>query len=256
MSLYVETLGSGPDLVMIHGWGMHGGVWQPVRDTLSQHFRLHLVDLPGFGHSADTSNRTVAGLAQAVAEIAPDSCRVCGWSLGGQVALQWALARPQQVQRLVLVSTTPKFIQTDDWQPAISLPVFHQFADSIQADYQPGMLRFLSLQAQGGESTREIIRDLREHFFRRPAPSPLALAAGLDMLLYSDMRAQAVALSMPTLVIHGERDRIAPPDAGRWLATHIPHARLALQGKASHAPFLSHPAWFKQQLTGFCHEQH
>jgi pimeloyl-[acyl-carrier protein] methyl ester esterase len=118
------------------------------------------------------------------------------------------------------------------------------------------MLRFLSLQAQGGESTREIIRDLREHFFRRPAPSPLALAAGLDMLLYSDMRAQAVALSMPTLVIHGERDRIAPPDAGRWLATHIPHARLALQGKASHAPFLSHPAWFKQQLTGFCHEQH
>lgn len=256
MTLYVETLGQGRDLVMVHGWGMHGGVWRPIVQALARQFRLHLVDLPGFGHSPVIQPYGVRELAAAVAAVAPPQTLVCGWSLGGQVALQWALDQPQQVSRLILLSATPKFIQSEDWQPGISLPTFHQFAADIQADYQPAMTRFLSLQAQGGDSAREIIRDLREHFFRRPAPSPSALKAGLEILLHADMRQQMADISMPTLVMHGERDRVVPPGAGRWLAEHIPHARLAMQDNASHAPFLSHPEWFNQQLTEFCHEQH
>lgn len=253
MSLHVETLGHGPDLVMVHGWGMHGGVWRPIVPALAKHFRLHLVDLPGFGHSPVIQPYAVRELAAAVAAVAPPQTLVCGWSLGGQVALQWALDKPQQISKLVLLSATPKFIQSADWEPGISLPTFHQFADDIQRDYQPAMTRFLSLQAQGGEAAREIIRGLREHFFRRPAPSPQALRAGLDILLHSDLRQQATTLGMPTLVMHGARDRVAPPGAGCWLAQHIPQAELAVQENASHAPFLSHPAWFVEQLFRFCH---
>jgi pimeloyl-[acyl-carrier protein] methyl ester esterase len=47
MSLHVETVGSGDDVVLIHGWGMHGGVWSDVRDALAAHYRVHVVDLPG-----------------------------------------------------------------------------------------------------------------------------------------------------------------------------------------------------------------
>ena len=49
--VYVETLGEGPDLVLLHGWAMHSGIWGSVRSQLAQYFRLHLVDLPGHGVS-------------------------------------------------------------------------------------------------------------------------------------------------------------------------------------------------------------
>ena len=53
MSLHVESFGAdcGPELVLLHGWAMHSGVWRGVRDGLAEHFHLHLVDLPGHGFS-------------------------------------------------------------------------------------------------------------------------------------------------------------------------------------------------------------
>ena len=47
----VERFGQGPDLVLLHGWGMNGAVWHGIAQELAAHYRLHLVDLPGFGNS-------------------------------------------------------------------------------------------------------------------------------------------------------------------------------------------------------------
>lgn len=47
--LHIESLGHGPDLVLLHGWAMHSGIWSGVQDQLARQFRLHLVDLPGMG---------------------------------------------------------------------------------------------------------------------------------------------------------------------------------------------------------------
>jgi pimeloyl-[acyl-carrier protein] methyl ester esterase len=51
MALHVETFGSGPDLVLLHGWGMHGGVWGDFALRLAEHHRVHAIDLPGHGYS-------------------------------------------------------------------------------------------------------------------------------------------------------------------------------------------------------------
>lgn len=252
MNLHIETLGHGADLVMLHGWGMHGGVWNPVKLQLAEHFRLHLVDLPGFGHSAAQmlAPYTMQALVDVVSRQVPDRVRLCGWSFGGQVAMLWAQQHPQQLEKLVLASTTPTFVNGKDWDRGIKQDVFDQFANSIQADYQPAMTRFLSLQAQGGEDSRETVRELREHFFMRQAPSPAALAAGLVLLQNNDLRQEVARIKLPTLVMHGERDRVVPPAAGHWLAERM-GARLALHNKASHAPFLSHPDWFTQTLLEY-----
>ena len=55
MSLRVDTIGSGPPLVLLHGWAMHGGVFAPLVERLSSRFALHLVDLPGHGRSRDSA---------------------------------------------------------------------------------------------------------------------------------------------------------------------------------------------------------
>lgn len=83
MRLHTESIGTGPDLVLLHGWAMHSGVWNGVRERLARHFRLFLVDLPGHGFSPACEPGTLERVVEMISDILPPSCMVCGWSLGG-----------------------------------------------------------------------------------------------------------------------------------------------------------------------------
>ena len=114
--MHVKVMGAGPDLVLLHGWAMHSGIWACVCEQLAQNFRLHLVDLPGHGLSSAGESGSLQDMVEMVAEILRDNCVVAGWSLGGQVAIELALQKPMQVEKLVLIATTPCFIKREDWQ--------------------------------------------------------------------------------------------------------------------------------------------
>lgn len=251
MSLHVETIGSGDDVVLIHGWGMHGGVWSDVRDALAARYRVHVVDLPGMGWSKACSPYDLQHLADVIAMELPERVAVFGWSLGGQVAMRLALDYPQRVEKLVLIGATPRFVNGPDWQSGVSSEVFNLFASQAAADYHDTMTRFLGLQAFGGESSRVLMRELRERFFARPVPHSAVLQGALRILLESDLRSELPDLRQPTLLIHGNRDTLAPVDASRWMAAHLPHARLRVIEGASHAPFLSHPTTFMSEALQF-----
>ena len=90
-NIYVETIGTGPNLVLIHGWGMSGAVWQPLVKKLSKSFTLHIVDLPGMGLSRPIEPFHLHAAAEKVAEILPANADVVGLSLGAQVAMRIAL---------------------------------------------------------------------------------------------------------------------------------------------------------------------
>ncbi len=128
MALHVERHGSGPDLVLLHGWGLHGGVWSALAARLATSFRVHVVDLPGHGGSRDALLAGLDGLVDAVAEVTPVGARVCGWSLGGLAALRLAARHPAQVAALALVSTTPCFVRRDDWPHAMAPETLADFA--------------------------------------------------------------------------------------------------------------------------------
>lgn len=251
MTIYVETAGAGRDLVLLHGWGMHGGVWDPVKALLAKHFRLHIIDMPAFGYSANAmpSPYTMQILVEQMAEVVPKKIHLCGWSFGGQVAMQWAKQRPEQLETLILVSTTPRYLNTPDWSNGIEEQIFNRFAYGIQSDYQPAMTRFLALQAQGGDDTLTTVRELKRHFFQRQPPSVAALAAGLALLQDNDLRSDVPGIRAPTIIFHGARDRVVPIAAGLWLQAQMDSV-MEVQQNASHAPFLSHPGWFADTLIG------
>lgn len=253
MSLHVETLGRGQDLVLLHGWGMHGGVWRGVCDALAGDFRLHLIDLPGMGHSVPCVPYTLEHLASKVEAQLPDAAALCGWSFGGEVAMRLALDFPERVRRLVLVGSTPCFVNTADWHHGIAAEVFSAFAAQVAADYHPSMGRFLGLQAFGGESSRTQMRELREQFSARPAPAPEVLQQALKILLETDLRDQISSLKLPVQIIHGNRDTLAPVAVAHWMADHFSQATLNVISGASHAPFLSHPTAFVDAISGFLH---
>jgi len=254
MSIYYEQSGYGPDVVLVHGWGSHGGVWADIARELSMDFRVTVPDLPGHGRSRDylPPAYTPEALAEETGRGLSGPAVWVGWSMGGLVALAAAQRRPQAVTRLVLVGATPKYVQSTDWPHALSPMVLEQFARNLEQDYVGTLERFLTLQMAAGED-RAVLRRLRDEMFRYGEPPTAALQAGLRLLKEEDRRAMLSQVATPALVIHGGRDRLAPVGAARFLAEPLPRARLEIVAGAGHAPFLSHPALFLEKLKGFIH---
>jgi len=255
MSLHVESAGSGPPLVLLHGWAMHSGLWMPVLPRLVSRFRVHLIDLPGHGHSAPIAPCTLAGIAAAVAAHCaslPEPPTVLGWSLGGAVALQWALDEPDAVAKLILVSTTPCFVARDDWPHAMSAETLRRFGDELSASYQSTLRRFVTLQLQGSERARDLLAELRAQLGARGTPTQQGLEDALAALTAIDLRPRVGTIKQPALVVTGESDTLVPAAAGAWLGATLPAGRLASIAGAAHAPFLSHPETFFAALEAFC----
>ncbi|MGY3932024.1 carboxylesterase BioH [Aeromonas encheleia] len=252
MSISVERFGQGPDLVLLHGWGMNGAVWHGIAQQLADHYRVHLVDLPGFGNSPlnDGSDYSLSWLAELVASVLPERCHLLGWSLGGLVASQLALTHPERVQSLITVASSPCFMARDEW-PGIAPKVLAGFNQMLAGDFKQTIERFLAIQAMGSEHARDDIRQLRHWLAERPVPQLAALEAGLCLLADVDLRDELSALSLPWLRIYGRLDSLVPKAAIPLLDERYPHSRSLVLDKASHAPFISHPAQFIAMVREF-----
>ena len=256
MSLHVDTIGSGSPLVLIHGWGMHGGVWSDVAQRLSTDFSVHSVDLPGFGASAALPKTDLDSLVQSLSERFVEPVNVCGWSLGGQVAMHWAAREPAKVSKLIVVTSTPCFTERDDWLFGLPADVLQKFAAELEQNHTTTLRRFISLQLRGSENERELLTKLREQLLSHGEPDMNALRGGLEILRDADQRREVAGIEQQTLVIAGQRDKLTPPEASYYLAQVMPNSRVVEIEGAAHAPFLSHPELFVEYVKDFFHEKH
>ena len=277
--------GSGPDLALIHGWGLGSAAWTPVVAALAQRCRVHLIDLPGYGgpeslmdkrpshehcqqaheQSAleDTPCRTPSGeprspsdfieTGAALADSLPDGCILCGWSLGGMLALQAALLAPQRCSGLILVGSTPSFTQRADWPHAQPPALLDTFSDAISMDAGAALQRFIALLNQGDAQARVHGRAMLKQLLASELPATASLLDGLRWLRDVDLRARIPSIATPTLLIHGGRDPLMPLAAAQWLKNELPQARLEIFPNAAHAPFLADPERFTTLLSDFCH---
>ena len=241
MSLYFQHIGYGPDLVLLHGWGMNAAVWGPLLPGLSERFRLSIIELPGHGESAPAAMADLSEWAQLCLAVAPASAHWLGWSLGGQVALRAALSAPTRVSGLSLVAATPRFVQDRDWKCAMPVATFEQFAAALQDDPNATLSRFLALQVKGSEHARETLKLLRGELAQRPPASEAGLAQGLDLLLRNDLRVELKDLACPSHWLLGSRDTLVPAGLKERLPAYLPNAEIEEIHGAGHAPFLSHP---------------
>jgi pimeloyl-[acyl-carrier protein] methyl ester esterase len=252
--LHVDVTGSGAPLLLIHGWGMHGGVWEDVAQKLAAGFRVHRIDLPGYGKSSVDNGFTLDSVADELSASFAGPLAVCGWSLGGQIALRWARRAPDTVQRLILVASTPCFAARENWEFGMAGEVLAKFAAELEQDYAATLRRFIALQLRGSENERQLLAQLRGSLFSRGEPDIGVLRAGLDILRDADLRDELKSVTQRTLVIAGEKDRLTPPQASYYLAQALPSARLVEVAGAAHAPFLSHPEIFVEQVKRFLYE--
>ncbi len=87
--MHIDVTGQGPDLVLIHGWALQGGVFAPLVQRLADQFTLHLVDLPGHGHSRDdTTPLRLPFVVSAIAAATPRRCGAAGrWAVCSRCTL-------------------------------------------------------------------------------------------------------------------------------------------------------------------------
>ena len=252
MNLTIDRCGDGPDLALIHGWGIGASAWDELLPLLTPNFRVHRIALHGYAPAAP-DDADFVDTAAAIAESLPPECTLCGWSLGALLALQAALLAPRRVGRLVLCGATPSFVDRDGWPQAQPPALLDRFDAALADDAAATLKRFIALFNQGDRQARAITRTLSKALAAEAPPDGATLARGLDWLRRVDLRAQLSAIAQPTLVIHGEADPLMPLAAAHWLAAALPDAQLEVFGGAAHAPFISDRERFARLLVDFCH---
>jgi 3-oxoadipate enol-lactonase len=240
--------GHGPPLVLLHCLGVDHHFWDFCAD-LAGDLTLLRYDLPGHGASAVPAARY--GIAELSAQLADilgrhkiDRAHVAGISLGGLIAQHFAASRPELVDRLVLIDTTPRY--TDELRAMWDERATTARTSGVAAMVD-GLLKIwfsADALARDGEGVRYVRETLA-----RSSGEGYALAC--EALKAADLRALTPKITAPTLVICGDDDIASFLDAARWLAASIPNAELAWIAGARHASVLEKPAEARRLMRDF-----
>lgn len=244
-----------PELVLLHGWGLHSVVWDPVVPALLAQFQITVIDLPGLGRSPmPGGDYDLDHVIAQLLRVAPARAVWMAWSLGGEIATAIAARHPERVSALTLVASNPCFVQRPDWPAAMPESVFRQFRDFFEEDRDGTLIRFLSLQCRGSERMKEDIRFLQEIIYLQGLPAPKALREGLRLLGDLDLRDDFARLTQPVQAILGASDYLVPAVLGDALKRLRPALDLAVISGSGHAPFLAQPELFLQAFRDFVRE--
>ncbi len=248
---HLKTVGKGHPLIMLHGWGWHSDVWQPLIPALEENFQLFLIDLPGFGKSPMlTSHYTLEAITSKIFDIIPTHAAWLGWSLGGMLAWWVAIHYPEKVDYLVTVASTPKFVSDINW-PGVAMPTLEKFSETLIENPQKTLQDFLTLQLRGSPKNHELFSELKNILLSTQQPTVSALQGGLELLRNTDLRKDIHQVTAPSLHIFGSHDTLVPPSIINILQPLLPNSRFEMIKRAGHMPFLSQPEVFLELLCQF-----
>lgn len=253
MSLFVEQKGAGPDLVLIHGWGAHGGIWSELTDILANTFRLTIIDLPGAGRSKPMKKTfTLENVIAEIKKVTPQSAIWLGWSLGALIVQSMAITDKTRVKKFILFGGSPCFARKNDWPCATEEKVLNDFGELLRSDAKKTLSRFLSLQMGNDPMAREVLRKQREQLFEYGEPDIPTLNEMLDVLKETDLRSSLNKITQPGLLFHGTRDTLAPIGAAEFMRDNLDITDLVSIENGGHIPFLTHTDLCVQKINEFC----
>ena len=231
-----EVRGDGAPLTLVHGLAYDRRGWGRLPDLLAERFRVVLVDNRGVGESdAPPGPYTVAQMAADVIGVLDDAgierTSVLGVSLGGYIAQQVALAAPERVERLVLVSTAPGGPKAHP-MPAATVEVFARYPTM---EREAGLRMFVenSLGARGVRELPDLVEEILRYRLER-APTVDAWRAQATAGATFDASERVGEISAPTLVVHGGADVVVDPRNAALLGELIPGARVEVVPDRGH----------------------
>jgi|SRR5271166_2188036 len=242
-----------PWLVLIQGMGLDRLGWEPVLRKLGRRFRLVLVDNRGVGHSdRPAGSFTVADMTGDIVAVLDAAgvrrAHVLGASLGGLVAQELAITRPERVDGLVLACTAP------GWPFTYPMPVasMRLMVTTGRMTAEAARRRHTenALSAGTVRDHPELVNRLLELQGSRPADAGVLPAQAAAGARYAGGLSKA-RIGARTLVLHGGADQVVDPRNGKLLASRIPGARLVTFPELGHLLFWEDPDGFADAVTSF-----
>lgn len=243
----VRELGTGPAVVLVHGFPLDGAMWSGVARALSTRFRVLKPDLPGRGATEVPAAgiEEYADFLQAIVDGVDGPVGVAGFSFGGYVTLALMRRRPGSVRALALVDTRAS--ADDDAGRAKRDETIASVRENGVAPLVEGMPpKLLSPESLGRHDLLERVQRIIAR--QKPESVEADLVAMRDR---PDASALLPSISVPTIVIVGERDALTPPADSEAMAAAIPGARLVTVPGAGHLTPMERPRAVSDPLTDF-----
>lgn len=240
--------------IFVHGWAMNSAVWDECIKQLPDWINVVLVDLPGHGSMAEVQAGTLDDYVQMLVPLVHRPVLWVGWSLGGLAVLRLAELYPQRVAAAMLVATNPCFVSQDGWDCAVDRSVFKQFATDLEKNQQKTIRRFLALQVKGIDDVMHVVRQLQQSIQSRGMASTQALSTGLGILLETDLRQTLKGIDRPLRWLLGAKDSLVPAELAIALNKEYAQQDVIVHPDASHAPFISQPEFFIEQLVSLAQQ--
>lgn len=259
--LHVKDMGSGPPVILIHGWPLTGDMWEfQTLALLEAGYRVITYDRRGFGqsgHPADgyTYDVFADDLAAVIDHLGVPSVALVGFSMGGgEVARYLGRHGSSKVSRAVLVSSVVPYMLKDDSNPdGVDGDVFEDMKKQIRKD-RFGFLKDFAKPFYGVGWVKSPVSDgiLDWSFLLAVMASPKATLDCVDAFGRTDFRPDLAAFDIPTLVIHGTGDKTVPIDpSGRAAAAGIAGAELIEYEGEPHGLFATASERLNADLIAF-----
>lgn len=243
-SLHVLDQGSGPPVVLLHSLTFHSAIWDAQAEALAADFRVVRVDLRGHGDTtwpapAELTLEQMADDVLAVMDALDlPAAAVGGLSLGGMVALRVAIARPERVRGLALLSTSG----------AVEDPPLRDFYHRVNAGSrgkpsdEPTVKMILSLMFSEAFRARapEVVERWHDMLMDPPDPEGVYFA-GEAVFWRGDALQGAESVEVPALVVLAEDDAAFPAEKGEALARALPQAELVRIADCGHMSSIERP---------------
>jgi pimeloyl-[acyl-carrier protein] methyl ester esterase len=241
-------------LLLIPGWGMQSFVWSPLRDRLSKDFELLYVEWQAIKSIADHKAR----IAETVEANGLKSCSLLGWSLGSLAALEFAMDYPSIVKSLILIAGTARFSidKSSSYRAGWPGQVLQKMKSRLSLERDvilEDFCRSMFSKSEKEKGCEELFFDNFNESARHT--DDRMLHAGLEYLMEIDLRQDLKSITAPTLLIHGEQDRICPPAASEYLSNLLPgRVMLRIVHGAGHIPFFTEPVTCAEYIGEFTNQ--
>ena len=261
IDLYYEDLGSGPPVVLIHGWPLNGASWEKQTATLlAAGHRVITYDRRGFGRSSKPSlgynyDTFASDLNAVLSKLNLQKVDLVGFSMGtGEVTRYIGKYGSNRVRKAVLIGTLgPYLVKAADNPEGVETSVFDGIKAAIKADRPAFLLDFLhnfyNYDVTGGKLVSEHV--VEDNWNVAAQASAIGTLKCVDSWV-EDFRKDILSNDVPTLIMHGDADRVLPPDAtSRRQARMIKDVKFVeLQG-GPHGVLWTHADRVNSELVSF-----
>lgn len=251
----MEVVGDGPAVVLIHEGICDSRMWDPQWESFPRSHRVLRYDLRGYGRSPIGPGRfsNARDLIELVEQQGIASASLIGVSVGGRIALEVALARPELVEALVLVgSGLPNHDWSDEMKAADEAEGAALERGDIDAAVEVTLRTWVDGPRRAPDDVDPAVRARVAEMQRRAYELQVPVWETADEeLLVSDLPDRLSEIEAPTLVVVGEADVPDIHGIADRLMRELPNARRATIADAAHVPSMEHPREFDELVLGF-----